>query len=134
MKKKKKYLEEKARLAGVLDKIILTGFIPEENLVEYFKTADIYVMPSVKEGFGIVFVEAMYYGLPVIAGNKDGSVDALLNGELGILVDPLNHRQLLDAISEVIEDKDEYTPNKLNLMDHFGYDVYKRNLGEVLWN
>ena len=48
-------------------------------------------MPSMKEGFGIVFIEAMCIGLPVIAGNKDGSVDALCNGKLGILVDPAGY-------------------------------------------
>ena len=45
-------------------------------------------MPSNGEGFGIVFLEAMACGKPVLAGNKDGSVDPVLNGQLGVLVDP----------------------------------------------
>ena len=45
-------------------------------------------MPSTGEGFGIVYLEAAATGLPVIAGNRDGSVDALADGEIGLLVDP----------------------------------------------
>jgi glycosyltransferase involved in cell wall biosynthesis len=44
--------------------------------------------PVLNKVLGIVFIEAMYYGLPVIAGNKDGSPEALLNGRLGTLIDP----------------------------------------------
>lgn len=45
-------------------------------------------MPSVGEGFGIVFLEAMACGVPVLGGNKDGTSDALDDGGLGMLVDP----------------------------------------------
>ncbi len=124
----KKYVDELAAKLHVSEKIILTGFIPENELAAYFKMADLYVMPSMKEGFGIVFVEAMFYGLPVIAGNKDGSVDALLKGELGILVDPENQDALVSSIATIINDRSKYTPDKLKLMEHFGYDVYKKKL------
>jgi len=82
----KQYLDKLITDCGVSDKVLFTGFIPEEELVSHFVMADLYVMPSVKEGFGIVFIEAMFYGLPVIAGNLDGSVDALANGRLGLLI------------------------------------------------
>ena len=59
-------------------------------------------MPSEKEGFGIVFIEAMFYGKPVIAGNKDGSVDALCNGELGLLVDPGSVTEIATAIKKML--------------------------------
>ena len=62
---------------GIAGFSYFAGFIKEESNPGSFSIANIYVMPSMKEGFGFM---AMYYGLPVIASNKDGSVDALCNG------------------------------------------------------
>ncbi len=130
----KEYLEKIALNLGVNDHIILTGFIPESELVEYFKMSDVYIMPSIKEGFGIVFVEAMYYGLPVIAGNKDGSVDALLNGELGILVDPEHKKELVDALHNLIKNRNRHIPDQKKIINHFGYSAYKKKLESLLCN
>ena len=70
----------------VENEVILTGFISEEELSDHFLLADQFVLPSKKEGFGIVFIEALACGLPVICGNADGSIDAIRNGELGVAI------------------------------------------------
>lgn len=88
---------------AVQDQVILTGFIPENELSDYFLMADIFVLPSKKEGFGIVFVEALACGLPVICGNADGSVDAIRNGELGIAINADDIEELENAIIGVLE-------------------------------
>ncbi len=124
----KKYIDELIEKHGLKDHVIITGFIAEEELPALFSSADIYVMPSMKEGFGIVFVEAMYYGVPVIAGNADGSVDALLNGDLGLLINPENVTAITDALTKMIENNKAYLPNHQLLLDHFGYTAYKRKL------
>ena len=108
--------------------VTFAGFVPDSELAEHFNVSDIYIMPSEKEGFGIVFIEAMYYGLPVIAGNIDGSVDALLNGKLGLLVNPLKTGEIKEAIVKVIHDRKRYVPDRKLLMEHFGYNKYKEAL------
>jgi glycosyltransferase involved in cell wall biosynthesis len=60
-------------------------------------------MPSTGEGFGIVFLEAMGCGCPVVAGNRDGSVDALDNGKLGLLIDPLDVEAIAEAITGILQ-------------------------------
>ncbi len=84
-----KRLRVLARALGVEDRLLLAGFVPDSALPDYYRLADVFAMPSTGEGFGIVFLEAMACGTPVLAGNRDGSVDALDGGRLGALVDPL---------------------------------------------
>ncbi len=114
--------------AGLQHNVKLVGYVPDNELPAYFALADIYIMPSTGEGFGIVFLEAMYYGLPVIAGNRDGSVDALLNGKLGMLVDPGDTTQIAAAIEQLLENTTKSQPDHTLLMAHFSYEVYKQNL------
>ncbi len=118
--------------AGLQSHVIFTGFVADEELAEHFNLADIYIMPSEKEGFGIVFIEAMYYNKPVIAGNKDGSVDALLNGSLGLLVNPESLEEVSCAIMKMVNDKEQYLPNRQLLMEHFSYPVYKEKWKGIL--
>ena len=83
---------------GVEDQVILTGFLDESELSDHFLLADLFVLPSKKEGFGIVFIEALACGLPVICGNADGSLDAVRNGELGKAVVPDDLEELEKTI------------------------------------
>ncbi len=130
--------EEKARLDKIINDnglghaVVYAGFIPDEELASHYNLADIYIMPSKEEGFGIVFIEAMFYGLPVIAGNKDGSADALRNGELGLLVDPENITEIRDAIKKIISNHTAFVPNREKLMNNFSFTVYKNNLKAVV--
>lgn len=67
---------------GVAERVIFAGFVANEALVAHYRLADVYVMPS-QEGFGIVYLEAMACGIPVISGDDDGSADPLQDGRLG---------------------------------------------------
>jgi glycosyltransferase involved in cell wall biosynthesis len=75
-------LAQLAQDLGVGDRVVFVGFIPTPTLVDHYRLADVYVMPS-QEGFGIVYLEAMACGVPVVAGNSDGSADPLQDGHLG---------------------------------------------------
>ena len=131
-KTEKQYLTKLIEQYGLQKDVVLAGFIPDEELEDHFAMADVYIMPSKKEGFGIVFIEAMYYGLPVIAGNVDGSVDALLNGDLGQLVNPDDIDAIKTAILNIVSDKKAFMPNRELLQTNFGYVQYKRNLENLL--
>lgn len=128
----KQVLDQQIENLGLNGRVILTGFLPDEELPVHLANADVYVMPSKKEGFGIVFIEAMNYGVPVIAGNQDGSSDALLNGELGILVNPDSTEEISAAILNVFTNPKKYMPNRNLLMQNFSYEVYKENLNTIV--
>ena len=89
-------LRELAKRRGVA--ATFYGQAPDAELVDLYRSCDLFVMPSRNEGFGYVFIEALACGLPVIAGGVDGSVDALAGGQLGVLIDPLDPGALAAAI------------------------------------
>ncbi len=68
--------------------VLLPGRIAAAELPDHYRLATLFALPSEKEGFGIVFLEAAGSGCPVLAGDRDGSVDPLADGRFGCLVDP----------------------------------------------
>jgi phosphatidylinositol alpha-1,6-mannosyltransferase len=97
-------LESLAIECGAMKNVEFTGSVPSEELPDYFRLADVFVMPSLAEGFGIVFLEAMATGVRVIGGSRDGSRDAFCDGALGTLVDPENSEELASAILAALDD------------------------------
>jgi len=81
-------VERLAGELGVSESVTFCGFVEDDQLAAYYRLADVFVMPSKGEGFGIVFLESMACGTPVVGGNQDGTRDALVDGALGCLVDP----------------------------------------------
>jgi glycosyltransferase involved in cell wall biosynthesis len=128
----KQHVDSLIRKLDLTENIIMPGFIPDKDLGDYFGIADIYVMPSIKEGFGIVFIEAMYYGVPVIAGNLDGSVDALADGKLGLLINPLDTIDIKNAIEKILANKKQHIANRDILLQKFSYTTYKNNFETML--
>lgn len=75
-------LEQLALELDVADRVVFAGFVAHEALVDHYRVADAYIMPS-QEGFGIVYLEALACGIPVLSGDADGSADPLQDGKLG---------------------------------------------------
>jgi len=78
--------------------VIRPGFISDDELQDHYQLADLFIMPSKMEGFGIVLIEAAASEAKVMAGDGDGSKEALQNGKFGQLVDPDNSLLLQAAI------------------------------------
>lgn len=76
------------------------GFVPEVDLPDLYRLADLYVMPSTEEGFGIVYLEAAACGLRVVGGRGGGTADAIPDERVGVIVDPADRFALLTAIEQ----------------------------------
>lgn len=133
--------EEKRRLDKLIEKykisnhIKLIGFVDEAEVTDYFLLSDIFIMPSKKEGFGIVFIEAMASGLRVIAGNKDGSVDALHQGRLGKLVDPDNLKEIEEALVDLLDhpiNNEEKLALQAQVFEAFNFEKYKESIKSAI--
>jgi phosphatidyl-myo-inositol dimannoside synthase len=95
-------LETLARDLTVDDRVVFAGTVSADELPELYRLADVFVMPSTQEGFGIVFLEAAASGLRVIGGNADGSIDALADGAVGAAVDPADAAALVRAVTAAL--------------------------------
>jgi glycosyltransferase involved in cell wall biosynthesis len=131
-------IRRRVRQLGLENHVTLTGFLPERDLPEHYALADLFVMPSKSEGFGIVFLEALACGRRVLAGNQDGSREPLLEGELGLLVDPNNAGALAATIIRVLSEGDCPAPTidpahlRRRVIEHFGFAAFKARLQALL--
>ena len=82
--------------------VILAGPAPDNERVDYYNLGDVYVLPSKFEGFGIVFIESLACGVPVVASDAYGCREGLLGGDLGLLVPPDDLEAIADAIVEIL--------------------------------
>jgi glycosyltransferase involved in cell wall biosynthesis len=131
-------IEQLIRNLGLHDAVTPTGFVPDNELADYYNLCDVFAMPSKAEGFGIVYLEALACGKPVLAGNRDGSRDALADGELGILVDPDNLEEIAGEIIAVLRRQHPH-PNifraeflRRRVNELFGPDIFQKNLAQRL--
>lgn len=99
---KKQALQEKINALGLAHIIRLTGFIPDA--AQYLKAFDIFVLPSLKEGFPYVLLESSAAGIPIIATRVGGIPELIENGENGLLVPPENASALAEAIGHLAND------------------------------
>lgn len=121
-------LEKKAKHLHINDRVIFAGKIREEEKVDHYRLADAYVMPGSGEGFGIVYLEAMACGIPVLGSEIDGSREALREGKLGLLVDPANPRDVETAILEVLTHPRNQQPAGI---DYFSRLNFKERVDSV---
>lgn len=91
-----------AELAGEAGAVRFLGFVADEDLPDLYRLADLFVMPSSEEGFGIVYLEAAACGLRVIGGAGGGSGDAVPDSRVGELIDPAGGAALVEAVTRLL--------------------------------
>ena len=96
-------LAAKAAALGVSERVVFAGYIPESEKAAHYRIADAFVMAGRGEGFGIVYLEALASGVPVVASTADASREAVLNGTMGELADPDKPHELEAAILRALE-------------------------------
>ena len=87
-------------------KVVYLGSVIIDDLVKWLQKASVFACPSMSESFGIVNIEAMSCGTPVIASDIEGIRDIVENGVNGILVPPNNPVKLAEAMQYLIDTKD----------------------------
>ena len=95
-------LEQKVRTLGLESRVMFAGYVPEEEKADHYRLADAFVMPGRGEGFGIVYLEALACGVPVVASTADASMEAVLHGKLGEVVNPNQPTSIIEGIRRAL--------------------------------
>jgi len=94
-------LKSKIEKYNLQKRIFFHGRLSDDSLVEKYKTSDVFILASIMEGFGIVYAEAMRYGLPIIASKTGAVPEIVQNEENGFLCNPDDALQIADAIKKM---------------------------------
>ncbi|MCK4358152.1 MAG: glycosyltransferase [Candidatus Cloacimonetes bacterium] len=90
---------------GLQESVHIIGYVPDELMPPYYRQAELFVLPSLFEPFGMTAIEAMACGTPVIASKFGGIKNVISTGENGILVNPENPNEFADEMITLLKDK-----------------------------
>ncbi|MCE9643612.1 MAG: glycosyltransferase family 4 protein [Candidatus Andersenbacteria bacterium] len=116
-----KEIFERIKTSSARKNILLTGAVPDELLPTLYANAQVFVLPSLQEGFGIPIIEAGACGVPVVTSNCS-STKEIMEGA-GVLVDPLSSQSIADGITYALRNHDEVTSRCIERSAKFSWDT-----------
>lgn len=123
---REEFFREAERLEIEIGKdIFILGRVPEEMIADLYNAADVFVFPSLKEGWGLVVLEAMASGVPVIASNIEPLTEFMEDGKNSLLVSPMDCGALAEGIIRIMEDGElceELTAGGADTAGQYGWD------------
>jgi phosphatidyl-myo-inositol dimannoside synthase len=121
-----------AREAGVGEAVRFLGRVPDAELGALYRRASVFAMPSRQEGFGLVFAEAMWWGLPCIGTHTDAAGQVIVDGETGELVPYGDVEALTAALVGLFSDPERAArmgeAGRRRAREHFAYERFRRDL------
>jgi len=99
-------VRERVRDAGLDDRVEFAGRLSDDALAAALESSHVLAVPSRYEGFGIVYLEGMSFGLPALASRAGGATDVVTDGETGVLIDPDDAAAVASAIEALAGDRD----------------------------
>jgi glycosyltransferase involved in cell wall biosynthesis len=124
-----------AHSQGIQDSVVWTGNVPREDVLCYFGVADVVVVPSMWEGFGLSAAEAMAMGKPVVASKIDGLEEVVVDGSTGTLVPYGDVPGLSAAIIEMLRDESKRRSMGIRaeerVAQYFSYETFARKIREL---
>lgn len=122
-----------AEMSGYADDIVFTGFVPTEDLPDLYCGADVFVFPSLYEGFGLPVLEAMCCGIPVACSNISSMPEVA--GDAALLFDPYDEEAIEEALRELLTDPElraYYAQRGLERSQRFTWSVTAARTLDVL--
>lgn len=98
-------IKKQSHDVGVDERVVFAGLVPHSDLAKYLAIGDVFVRPSLSEGLGNVFLEAMTFGLPVVGTKVGGIPDFLVDGETGLFCNVQDPKSIAEKVKLLVEDK-----------------------------
>lgn len=114
---------------SVLTEILKNDFVSymgpqdKDKLLHFYRSCDIFIMPSIRETFGLVYAEAMSQGLPIIYTRGQGFDRQFEEGVVGYSVNPTDYDEIADRIVDIIRNYEELSSNCIRLCSRFDWDI-----------
>lgn len=127
-------LQELVKELDLENRVIFMGKVSNEEVPEYMVAADVFVLPSLQEGFGIVNLEAMACGLPIVTTNVKGLPEIVKHGENGLLVEPKNPAQIAEKVLQLLENselRERISRNNRERVKNYTWERVINSLEEV---
>ncbi len=130
-----KKLKKLANELGVGDRVSLHGYVPREEVKREMQMANLFVLPSRFEAFGVVIIEAMATGCPVIS-TYSGGPEYIVKEKDGILIEPENVRALTKAISNIYSNYEKYSPEAIrqDVVQNYTKEVIRDSYHQIIRN
>jgi len=129
-------LQRQVESAGLSEKVKFTGAVSSEILPSYYQACDVFLLPSLKEGFGIVFLEAMYHANACVAARAGGSPEVIEDAETGLLAEPDDVSSLAGCLGRVLQDDSLRQAmgrrGRERLQQKFCFAVFRQKLAQIL--
>jgi glycosyltransferase involved in cell wall biosynthesis len=127
----KQALEKDARLLGLGEAIEFKGYMDHEELVEFLNRSHLLINPSPKEGWGLTVVEANACGVPVVASDRPGLRDSVLDGETGFLVPYGDEEAFAEKAVHLLRNGDEWHRMSRRAIERVGELTWDRCAAEM---
>jgi phosphatidyl-myo-inositol dimannoside synthase len=129
-------LEQHAAESSARERITFHGLVPESDLERFYAEATVFCMPSRGEGFGLVYVEAMRHGLPVVASVHDAGSEVVVDGETGYTVNLDRPEELPERLIHLLKNPDHAAAmgrqGQRRWTEHFSYSAFRDRLRPIL--
>jgi len=128
------YLLRLTREFNLENHIIFIGKVPHQKIPTYLKAADVFVLPSLREGFSLVILEAMAAGLPVIATRVGVVPEVIKDYENGFIVEPMNPHQIAEKCLLLLKDeklRERMSSNNIEKAREFSWERVVENLEKL---
>jgi len=130
----RKKIENFIQRLGLGDKVVLLGQIKNEDVPNYLAAADCFLLSSLKEGFGIVVLEAMAASVPIVATGVGGVLDIIEDGKTGLLVEPQNPQKIAEAVFRISSNSglaDLVVSNAEEEVKKYGWDKIAQRVSKI---
>src|SRR3989338_5668840 len=135
-------LERKVKEMGVDNNVIFAGNVKNSELPEYYSSSDVFVGPSIitkkgdTEGLGVVFLESIAAGTPVIGSNVGGIPDIIIHGKTGLLVEQKSPQEIADSVIKILSNKNLAKNLIKNAKKHiskkYSWDTIEKEFSELI--
>jgi glycosyltransferase involved in cell wall biosynthesis len=128
-------LERTVQESGLSGHVRFTGKIPDDRLSSFYDACDLFALPSLGEGFGIVFLEAMAHGKPCIGAQAGAVPEVIQDGRTGLLVRPDDAGALAEALIRLLQNEDLRQAmgqaGRRRFLSEFSFDRFKERLARL---